>query len=88
MLQTEILLLLSHSLSLLFSSALPVALAKRLPNVALLVTSHGGHIGYLEGLYPRGEGYMDRLFGQFIQAAFDHPGDLKGACSIKEELLD
>uniref|UniRef100_A0A8C7G6U6 Phospholipase ABHD3 n=1 Tax=Oncorhynchus kisutch TaxID=8019 RepID=A0A8C7G6U6_ONCKI len=68
--------------------ALPVALAKRLPNVALLVTSHGGHIGYLEGLYPRGEGYMDRLFGQFIQAAFDHPGDLKGACSIKEELLD
>uniref|UniRef100_A0A4W5RB28 Abhydrolase domain containing 1 n=1 Tax=Hucho hucho TaxID=62062 RepID=A0A4W5RB28_9TELE len=68
--------------------ALPVALAKRLPNVALLVTSHGGHIGYLEGLYPRGEGYMDRLFGQFIQAAFDHPGDLKGACSIKEEILD
>lgn len=68
--------------------ALPVALAQRLPNVALLVTAYGGHIGFLEGLFPRGEGYMDRLFGQFIQAVFEHPGDLKGACSIKEEFVD
>ncbi|XP_030638044.1 phospholipase ABHD3-like [Chanos chanos] len=64
--------------------AIPVALAKRLPNVALLVTAHGGHIGFLEGLFPRGEGYMDRVFGQFIQAAFEHPQDLKVACGITE----
>ena len=68
--------------------AIPVAVAQRLPNVALLVTSHGGHIGFLEGLFPRGEGYMDRLFGQFIQAAFEHPGALKGACGGQEELGD
>ncbi|KAL4630460.1 protein ABHD1-like isoform X1 [Arapaima gigas] len=68
--------------------AIPVALAQTLPNVALLVTAHGGHIGYLEGLFPRGEGYMDRLFGQFIQAVFEHPGDLRGACEVREKLAN
>ncbi|KAL2082190.1 hypothetical protein ACEWY4_022008 [Coilia grayii] len=64
--------------------ALPVSLAERLPNVALLVTSHGGHIGFLEGLFPRGEGYMERLFGQFAQAVFEHPNALQEACSAPQ----
>lgn len=63
------------------SAAFPVALAQRSPNVALLVTSHGGHIGFLEGLFPHGEGYMDRVFSQFVRAAFEHQEDLKEACS-------
>ncbi|XP_076872599.1 phospholipase ABHD3-like isoform X2 [Brachyhypopomus gauderio] len=62
--------------------AFPVAIAQRLPNVALLVTSHGGHIGFLEGLYPSGAGYMDRLLGQFVRAAFEHLADLREACGI------
>ncbi|KAG7331765.1 hypothetical protein KOW79_005734 [Hemibagrus wyckioides] len=61
--------------------AFPVAQAQRSPNVALLVTSHGGHIGFLEGLFPHGEGYMDRVFSQFVRAAFEHQEDLKEACS-------
>ena len=56
-----------------------------LPNVALLLTAHGGHIAFLQGLFPRGESYMERLFGQFVQAAFEHPEDIKKACGIKEE---
>uniref|UniRef100_A0A3B1J2W5 Phospholipase ABHD3 n=1 Tax=Astyanax mexicanus TaxID=7994 RepID=A0A3B1J2W5_ASTMX len=68
--------------------ALPVGVIQRMPNVALLVTAHGGHIGFLEGLFPKSEGYMDRLFGQFIWAAFEHLEELREACNIKEHLTE
>lgn len=68
-----------------FSKAFPAALAQRSPNVALLITSHGGHIGFLEGLFPRGEGYMDRVFSQFVRAVFEHQEDLKEACSNTDQ---
>ncbi|KAK7907827.1 hypothetical protein WMY93_016439 [Mugilogobius chulae] len=64
--------------------AFPLTLAKRLPNVALLVTTHGGHIAFMQGLFPRSEGYMEHLFGQFTQAVFEHPEDLKEACGMNE----
>ncbi|KAM6914991.1 phospholipase ABHD3-like isoform 2-T2 [Xenentodon cancila] len=66
-------------------NAFPVSIVQTLPNVALLLTAHGGHIAFLEGLFPRGESYMERLFGQFVKAVFEHPGDIKKACGIKEE---
>lgn len=65
-------------------NAFPLAVVQRLPNVALLVTSHGGHIAFLQGLFPRDEGFMEHLFGQFAQAVFEHSKDLKKACGIKE----
>ncbi|KAM4529175.1 phospholipase ABHD3-like isoform 2-T2 [Fundulus diaphanus] len=65
-------------------SAFPVSIAKALPNVALLLTAHGGHIAFLQGLFPRGESYMERLFGQFVQAVFEHPRDIKRACGVKK----
>ncbi|XP_072534102.1 phospholipase ABHD3-like [Salminus brasiliensis] len=68
--------------------AFPVALAQRMPNVALLMTAHGGHIGFLDGLFPKSESYMDRLLGQFVWAAFEHLEDLREACSIKEQLTE
>ncbi|XP_066481097.1 phospholipase ABHD3 [Tiliqua scincoides] len=52
--------------------AIPVEIAKQNPNVALVLTSCGGHIGFLEGLWPRKCTYMDRIFKQFIQAVFEH----------------
>ncbi|XP_044026041.1 phospholipase ABHD3-like isoform X2 [Siniperca chuatsi] len=68
--------------------AFPVTIVESLPNVALLLTAHGGHIAFLQGLFPlRRESYMDRLFGQFVQAAFEHPRDIKKACGIKEEKM-
>ncbi|KAM4521635.1 phospholipase ABHD3-like isoform 1-T1 [Odontesthes bonariensis] len=66
-------------------TAFPVSVVQSLPNVALLLTAHGGHIAFLQGLFPRGESYMERLFGQFVQAVFEHPRDVKKACGIKED---
>ncbi|KAM9840648.1 phospholipase ABHD3-like [Aulostomus maculatus] len=63
----------------------PLTIVQDLPNVALLLTAHGGHIAFLQGLFPRGESYMERLFSQFIQAAFEHTTDIRRACRIEEE---
>ncbi|XP_037101382.1 phospholipase ABHD3-like isoform X1 [Syngnathus acus] len=62
--------------------AFPLSLAKELPNVALVVTSHGGHIAFLEGLFPRAVGYMERLFSQFVRAVLEHPLDVRKACGL------
>uniref|UniRef100_A0A3B4UUG0 Phospholipase ABHD3 n=1 Tax=Seriola dumerili TaxID=41447 RepID=A0A3B4UUG0_SERDU len=66
-------------------NAFPLTIVRSLPNVALLLTAHGGHIAFLQGLFPRGESYMERLFGQFVQAVFEHPSDINKACGIEEE---
>ncbi|KAF1494643.1 Phospholipase ABHD3, partial [Eudyptula minor novaehollandiae] len=52
--------------------AIPVETAKQNANVALVLTSCGGHIGFLEGIWPRKCTYMDRVFKQFVQAMFEH----------------
>ncbi|XP_029893186.1 protein ABHD1 isoform X1 [Aquila chrysaetos chrysaetos] len=57
--------------------AIPVEAARHLPHVALLVTAHGGHLGFLEGICPRPGSYMERLFAQFISAVFEHREELR-----------
>ncbi|MGH0146482.1 UNVERIFIED_CONTAM: hypothetical protein FKN15_021622 [Acipenser sinensis] len=57
--------------------ALPVEAAKQNPNLALLITSHGGHIGFLEGIWPRHSTYMDRVFKQFMQAVIEQGSELE-----------
>lgn len=66
-------------------TAFPLTTVQGLPNVALVMTDHGGHIAFLQGLFPRGESYMERLFSQFVHAVFEHPIDIKKACCIEEE---
>ncbi|KAG8571093.1 hypothetical protein GDO81_011522 [Engystomops pustulosus] len=56
--------------------AIPVESAKQNPNVALVLTAYGGHIGFLEGIWPRQQTYMDRIFKQFVQAIFEHGSEL------------
>ncbi|CAM4529310.1 protein ABHD1 isoform X4 [Caretta caretta] len=56
--------------------AMPLAAVRRLPTVAVLVTVHGGHVGFLEGLFPRHGSYIHRVFAQFVTAAFEHSQEL------------
>mgnify|MGYP002803940222 FL=1 len=51
---------------------IPTERIKNSDNVALLLTHTGGHVGFLEGLVPVGRGYMDRVYKEFVKAAFDH----------------
>lgn len=53
------------------SAAIPVEAVKQNPNLALLITCHGGHIGFLEGMWPRQSTYMDRVFKQFAKAVIE-----------------
>ncbi|XP_068135007.1 protein ABHD1 [Hyperolius riggenbachi] len=59
--------------------AIPVADAANNPHVALLITAHGGHIGFLEGVFPTQQQYMNRVFSQFMGAVLRHCEDLKAA---------
>lgn len=58
-------------------AAIPVETVKQNPNLALLITCHGGHIGFLEGLWPRQSTYMDRVFKQFAKAVIEQGSRLK-----------
>lgn len=55
-------------------SAIPVEAANTSDNVAIIITARGGHIGFMEGLWPFYKNqYMFQLFGQFFQSIFYGP---------------
>ena len=54
------------------TSAIPVEEALKNDHIAMVITSHGGHIGFLEGAVPRDKIYMHRWFTQFVDAIFRH----------------
>ncbi|XP_061481936.1 protein ABHD1 isoform X2 [Rhineura floridana] len=63
--------------------AIPMEAAQGTPTLALLVTARGGHIGFLEGLLPRHQSYMDRVFAEFVGAVFKHPEELAAMVAAK-----
>jgi abhydrolase domain-containing protein 1/3 len=65
------------NVNLLFFAAIPVQAAYKSKYVAIVVTARGGHIGFLEGLFPLfHEQYMCRLFTQYFSAMFADDSDL------------
>lgn len=48
-----------------------MAEAEQNDNIAIVKTSHGGHIGFLEGTFPRDRSYMYRWFKQYVSAVFE-----------------
>lgn len=52
--------------------AIPVKEAYENDHIAMVITQHGGHIGFVEGIYPGGQTYMNRWVSQFVDAVFKH----------------
>lgn len=59
------------------AKSLPLDKIRESPNVAMVLTAFGGHIGFTEGLVPVGTGYADRLMRQYIKAIFDNQQTVK-----------
>ncbi|KAJ8680230.1 hypothetical protein QAD02_016017 [Eretmocerus hayati] len=62
--------------------ALPLQEVSESEHVAMAVTARGGHIGFLEGIWPvKEEQYMGKIFSQFFSAVFsessNHPRFLR-----------
>ncbi|CAH1247443.1 ABHD3 [Branchiostoma lanceolatum] len=52
--------------------SIPTEEIKKNPNIALVVTSHGGHIGFGDWLFPSRESFMDKLYQQYVDAVFKY----------------
>lgn len=46
--------------------AIPLEEAEKSENVAIIVTAKGGHIGFMEGIWPSGANYMDLVLAEYI----------------------
>lgn len=64
---------------------IPVEAAKKSSHVAIAVTARGGHIGFMEGLFPSNTYYSDRIYGQLVAAIFNNLDVIK---DIKKEAMD
>lgn len=51
--------------------AIPLDALAENPLVAMVLTSYGGHIGFVEGAGIEGTNYMERLFVQFTKGIFE-----------------
>ncbi|XP_035660309.1 phospholipase ABHD3-like [Branchiostoma floridae] len=59
--------------------SIPTEDIKKNPNISLVVTSHGGHVGFGDWLSPTRESFLDKLYQQYIDAVFKYgEKELKG----------
>uniref|UniRef100_T1J8Q0 AB hydrolase-1 domain-containing protein n=1 Tax=Strigamia maritima TaxID=126957 RepID=T1J8Q0_STRMM len=64
--------------------AIPLKEISESSHVAVLVTSRGGHIGFVDGLPFLQATYMERLFCQYVTAVFRHQDELAACFDHKE----
>ncbi|XP_078665990.1 phospholipase ABHD3-like [Branchiostoma floridae x Branchiostoma belcheri] len=56
--------------------SIPIDEVEKNPNIALVMTSHGGHIGFGDWLFPTRESFMDKLYQQYVDAVFKYGQEL------------
>ncbi|XP_045619173.1 phospholipase ABHD3 [Procambarus clarkii] len=64
---------------------IPVEEANKSSHVAIVVTARGGHIGFMEGIFPTNKYYSDRIYKQLVRGIFSNLGDMK---EVKREAAD
>ena len=52
-------------------TAIPLDALAENPMVSMVLTSYGGHIGFIEGITIHKSNYMERLFSQFTKGIFE-----------------
>lgn len=52
-------------------TAIPLEALAQNPMVSMVLTSYGGHIGFVEGITIHKSNYMERLFSQFAKGIFE-----------------
>lgn len=53
-------------------STLPDVECANNPNTLLVVTARGGHVAFLQGMWPFGTSFMDLAVMQFFQSVAQH----------------
>ncbi len=56
--------------------ALPLDAVDQSDNVVMVLTRHGGHIGFLDGFMPTGPNFLDRAVKQYVCAVFENMPEL------------
>lgn len=69
----------------IYISGIPVEAANKSSHVAIVVTARGGHIGFMEGMFPTNTYYSDRLYGQLVKGIFSN---LEAMKKLKKEADD
>ncbi|ALC42016.1 Hydr1 [Drosophila busckii] len=67
--------------------AIPIKAANQCTHVAIIITARGGHIGFLEGMWPSTKDqYMCRMFTEyFSKALFDEDGEFQHASNQMQQ---
>ncbi|RXG71294.1 Phospholipase ABHD3 [Armadillidium vulgare] len=50
---------------------IPYEEARKSSHVGIIITSRGGHIGFMEGILPTNRYFSDRLYAQLLQGIFN-----------------
>jgi len=49
-------------------ASMPIHVPEENPNIMVVLTKRGGHLGFLEGWWPTGKNWADRLLARFLSS--------------------